>query len=407
MSQPQLSPQSGRTQVPLQQLPEPDAGALAHSQRLVDHIRHVIDTCDGEIDFARYMDLALYAPGLGYYSAGAAKLGESGDFITAPELSPLFGRSLGRQCYDILEQSGSAGDILELGAGSGKLAVNLLAELEQLDRLPQRYLILELSADLRERQQQLLQDRMPHLMDRVTWLDQLPPSPINGIVIANEVLDALPVHCVRLDDDGMDELVVVNEGDGFNWQRRSLSGQLERAFRQVLDDLNEPLPTPYRTEINLGLHDWLRAISSTLNQGVMLFIDYGYPRSEYYHPQRDTGTLICHYRHRAHDNPFLYPGLQDISASVDFTQLAEAAQQCDLDVSGFTTQAHFLFGCGLEDLLNETAAEDEQRYLALAREVKLLTLPSEMGERFKVMALTRGYDGRLRGMQHADFRHRL
>lgn len=392
--------------MPLQQLPEPDAEALDHCRLLTDHIRQVIDTSGGVIDFARYMELALYAPGLGYYSAGAAKLGASGDFITAPEISALFGRCLARQCYDILGAMGS-GDILELGAGSGRLAVDLLEELERLNLLPGRYLILELSADLRARQQQLINDRIPHLCDRVEWLDRLPEQPIRGVVIANEVLDALPVHCIQLDENGMHEMVVAVDGDGFTWQQRPLNDRLEQAFRGLLAELPGPLPGAYRTEINTGLHDWFAAIAGTLATGVMLFIDYGYPRAEYYHPQRDSGTLICHYRHRAHEDPFLYPGLQDISASVDFTRLAEAAVDCGLDVAGFTTQAHFLLGCGLDTLLAEAASGDEKQYAALSREVKLLTLPSEMGERFKVMALARDFDGRLAGMRQADFRHRL
>ncbi|MDZ7736574.1 MAG: class I SAM-dependent methyltransferase [Gammaproteobacteria bacterium] len=206
------------------------------------------------------MELALYAPGLGYYSAGAAKLGASGDFITAPEISALFGRCLARQCYDILGAMGS-GDILELGAGSGRLAVDLLEELERLDLLPGRYLILELSADLRARQQQLINDRISHLCDRVEWLDRLPEQPVHGIVIANEVLDALPVHCIQLDENGMHEMVVAGEGDGFTWQQRPLNDRLEQAFRVMLAELPGPLPAGYRTEINTGLHDWFAAIA--------------------------------------------------------------------------------------------------------------------------------------------------
>ncbi len=406
MGQPQLSSRSGPTPTPFQSLPQPDAGALVHSERLIHHIRQVIDDHGGAIDFAHYMDQVLYAPGLGYYSAGAAKLGEAGDFITAPEVSALFGRCLARQCRDILDSMGG-GDILELGAGSGKLAVDLLTELEVRQCLPQHYLILEPSADLRERQQQLIRAHLPHLAGRVSWLDTLPAEPIHGIVIGNEVLDALPVHCIQVGADGMDELLVANTDTGFDWQRQPLAGGLAETFRALLNELPESLPAGYRTEINMVMHDWLAAVAEVLASGVMLFIDYGYPRREYYHPQRDSGTLICHYRHRSHSDPFFHPGLQDISASVDFTRLAEAGQACDLDVTGFTTQAHFLLGCGLDSILAETATGDNRQYIALSREVKQLTLPSEMGERFKVMALTRRFDEPLAGMQHADFRHRL
>lgn len=407
MNQPQLSVHAESSQSSFQSLPEPEAEAQGHSRRLCQYIMKTIRDSGGFIDFARYMEQVLYAPGLGYYSAGAAKLGPAGDFITAPEISSLYGRCLAHQCREILVAVGNTGEILELGAGSGKLAVDILSELERLDSLPQRYLILEVSADLRARQHETIERHLPHLLDRVVWLERLPPEPVDGVVIANEVLDALPVHCVRLDADGLDELVVAADGEQFSWQRRPLHGDALHAFKAVLAELPESLPRPYVTEINTGLKDWLAAVAGVLHQGVMLFVDYGYPRAEYYHPQRSSGTLICHYRHRAHDNPFLYPGLQDISASVDFTLLAEAALDCGLQVAGFTSQAHFLLGCGLDALLAEASTGDQKEYMALSREVKQLTLPSEMGERFKVMALTRNYSLPLTALQYADFRHRL
>lgn len=398
--------QAHPSQLSVQSLPEPDTGAEAHSRRLRQHIIQIIQDSGGSIDFARYMELALYTPGMGYYSAGAAKLGPAGDFITAPEISSLHGRCLARQCRGILAALGG-GDVLELGAGSGKLAVDVLAELERLDCLPGQYRILEVSADLRARQAETLERDLPHLLDRVVWLDSLPDTAMDGIILANEVLDALPVHCVQLDSEGLDELVVGTDGELFNWQRRPLSGTLLETFKELLSELPAALPQPYTTEINPGLKEWLAAVAGVLNKGVMLFIDYGYPRAEYYHPQRDRGTLICHYRHRAHEDPFLYPGLQDISASVDFTLLAESALECNLQLAGFTTQAHFLLGCGLDAILAEAATGDEQQYLVLSREVKQLTLPGEMGERFKVMALSRGYPYPLAALQRADFRHRL
>lgn len=387
-------------------LPLPDAEASAHSQRLCDHIRAAIKAAGGAIDFARYMELALYAPGLGYYSAGARKFGSAGDFTTAPETSPLFSRCIARQCRQIL-QSLAGGDILELGAGTGVLAADLLLELEQLQCLPDRYLILEVSADLRDRQQQLLQKRVPALLSRVQWLDSLPCEPLQGVLIGNEVLDALPVRRLLFDAAGMSELAVSVDGEGFDWCVREAGMPLQALAGPLLADFADQFNLPYRTEINIDLMSWMQSLASILKRGMMLFIDYGYPRSEYYHPQRTEGTLICHYRQRAHDDPFWYPGLQDISASVDFTLVAEAADQAGLQVAGFTTQAQFLLGCGLDELLAQADATDSRSYLALTREARLLTLPSEMGERFMAIALTREIDLPLLGFEQRDQRRRL
>lgn len=390
---------------PIVDLPAPGPIASAHSAAVVDHIISAIDAGGGSISFANYMESVLYAPGLGYYSAGATKLGSAGDFITAPEISSLFGRTLARQCCEILQTLGG-GVILELGAGSGRLAVDLLVELERLRCLPERYLILEVSADLRQRQQRLLAEHIPQLLPRIEWLDALPTEPLSGIVVANEVLDALPVECLLLGEGGLFELAVTHNDKTLCWQHRQPAAALQDAFSSLLAGLPSQPLLPYRTEVNPGLSAWLQTVADVLAHGVMLFIDYGYPRAEYYHPQRTSGTLVCHYRHRMHDDPFLYPGLQDISASVDFTRVAETAVAAGLDVAGFTSQAHFLLGCGLETLLTEVDSNSRD-YLRLTSEVKKLTLPSEMGERFKVMALTRDYTGALRGFEQFDFRHRL
>ncbi|MCS3903347.1 SAM-dependent MidA family methyltransferase [Methylohalomonas lacus] len=399
-------PLSVQSRTSVESLPEPDATAAAHSDAVRVHIAAAIDEAGGIISFADYMTQALYAPGLGYYSAGAAKLGAAGDFVTAPEISTLFGRCIARQCEEVLATL-AGGAILELGAGSGRLAVDVLGELASRECLPECYYILEVSADLRERQQRLIAEQLPQLVDRVQWLEQLPAEPLQGIVLANEVLDALPVECVQLDDTAHVELGVTHDDGVFRWQSRSPGAQLHAALARLLVELPETPAPPYRTEINTGLEDWLRAVAGVLDRGVMLFIDYGYPRAEYYHPQRNAGSLICHYRHRAHEDPFLYPGLQDISASVDFTRLAEAAQACDLEVAGFTSQAHFLLGCGLDNMLAAAADQSQQDYWRLTGEVKRLTLPGEMGERFKAMALVRDYDGPLAGFRLQDFRHRL
>lgn len=390
----------------LSSLPLPDADALAHSRRLCDHICTIIDAAGGSIDFSRYMDLVLYAPGLGYYSAGARKFGAGGDFITAPEISPLFGRCLARQCQQVLSTLGG-GDILELGAGSGKLAADLLTELASLDCLPDRYLILEVSADLRERQQQHLQQSAPQFLSRVQWLDELPAEPIEGVMLGNEVLDALPVRRLLFDKAGMSELAVTIKDDAFTWQVREADIALQAIAVPLLSEYADRFILPYCTEINLDLMAWMQGLAESLQRGMLLLIDYGYPRAEYYHPQRTSGTLICHYRQRAHDDPFMYPGLQDISASVDFTLVAEAADQAGLQVAGYTSQAQFLLGCGLDELLAEVNQDDSRAYLSLSRQAKQLTLPAEMGERFKAIALTRDVDQPLRGFIQRDQRHRL
>ena len=383
-------------------LPEPDPVARSHSLRLGGLIRSEIDAAGGFITFRRYMELALYAPGLGYYSAGSIKFGPDGDFTTAPELSPLFSTCVARQCAQILERSG--GTVLELGAGSGALALGVLEYLGAAGRLPDEYLILEPSADLRQRQQDLLDARLAVGRERVRWLDTVPEQPLGGVILANEVLDAMPVHRVRLRGAAVDELGVGLRSGGFEWLTAPPGAELADRVRDTLRGPGS-LPDGYTTEFNLDLSAWIASMAATLEQGAILLFDYGYPGREYYHPDRVEGTLICHYRHRAHPDPFLYPGLQDISASVDFTAVAEAAAAAGLDVGGFTTQAHFLIGCGLHELQQPGA--DERARAEFGRQAKLLTLPGEMGERFKAMALLRGVAGPLVGFGAADHRRRL
>lgn len=389
-----------------QQLPAPDPEAAALSARLEELIRAEITGAGGSIDFARYMELALYAPGLGYYSAGARKLGEGGDFVTAPELSPLFGRCVARQCAQVLERL-DHGDILEIGAGTGALAADLLAELETLGRLPERYLILELSADLRERQQAFLRERLPHLLSHLHWLDRLPAPGFQGVIFGNEVLDAMPVHRFRWTRQGVRELRVGGGGGGFVWRDEPAGPGLAEAVTALCNEVGEGWPEGFESEVNPGLAAWIREIGERLARGMILLIDYGYPRHEYYHPQRATGTLMCHYRHRAHPDPLILPGLQDITAFVDFTAVAEAGVAAGLDVAGYTTQAYFLLGCGLGDLLAASDPDDPRRHLELTRQAKILTLPGEMGERFKAIALARAIDGPLMGFAFQDQRYRL
>ena len=375
-------------------LPAPGAEAAQHSAILTESIRRDIAAQGGWISFARYMELALYAPGLGYYTAGAHKFGPAGDFVTAPELSPLFGRTVARQVAEITAHS--APHILELGAGSGKLAADMLAELEQLGSLPDSYAILEVSGDLRARQQALLRDLLPHLLDRVHWLDALPEK-FSGAIIANEVLDALPVHLVHWQDSAITERGVAVSGNGFIWQERAISdARLLHAVQQI------KVPDDYVSEICLAARGLINSLAQRLERGAMLFIDYGFGAREFYHPQRSSGTLMCHYRHHAHDDPFFLPGLQDITAHVNFTDIAECGIDAGLELAGYNSQAFFLINCGITELLQNTSPEILRDYLPLSVQLQKLTSPAEMGELFKVIALGKNMANPLRGFARGD-----
>jgi SAM-dependent MidA family methyltransferase len=389
----------------LPDLPRPSTSALAHSERLAELIGREIRVAGGSIPFSRYMELCLYSPGLGYYSAGAQKFGAAGDFVTAPEISTLFGRCLARTCSCVLEQLGD-GEILEFGAGTGSLAASLLPELERLNRLPVRYLILERSGDLRARQQATLRRLSPRLHERIEWLDRLPDGGFHGISLANEVLDAMPVERFRWTGTDVERLHVEERDGGFGWCARDAQApELVAAVRGLAADPG--LAAGYVSEINLRLASWLQAVAGRMERGLLLLVDYGYPRREYYHPQHGAGTLMCHYRHRAHDDPFLWPGLQDITAHVDFTALAEAGIAAGLEVLGYTTQAWFLLDCGLEELLGAAGPIGSASYLRQTQEAKTLILPGEMGERFKCIGLGRGLAESVPGFRGADFRARL
>ncbi len=377
----------------------------AHGERLAERLRAILAREGGWIGFARYMQAALYEPGLGYYSAGARKFGPAGDFVTAPEVAPVFSRCLARQCAEVLEHLGG-GDVLEIGAGSGVMAAGVLAELERLGRLPARYRILDVSADLRERQRDTLAGAVPHLLGRVEWLDRL-PEPFDGVTLANEVLDALPVERFAIRGGEVDSLGVAWQFGRFEAAPARASAELLRRVRAIEQDLGAPLPDGYVSEVNLGLGEWLAAIAGAQRRGVQLFVDYGLPRREYYAAERRAGTLLCHFRHRFHDDPFARLGLQDITAWVDFTAVAEAAVAAGLEVAGYTTQAQFLIGCGIADYVADVSDLDVVGRVNLSRQVMVLTLPGEMGERFKVMALARDYDRELRGFTVRDLRHLL
>ncbi|MEN9902016.1 MAG: hypothetical protein RL651_680 [Pseudomonadota bacterium] len=406
---PIIQPASPRGQDPL---PQPDATAQVHSQALCETIMAAIDQAGGWIPFSEFMALALYAPGLGYYSGGAHKFGAAGDFVTGPEMTPLFGRTLANTIAPILATSKPI--VTEAGAGTGKLAGDLLQALEAMGQLPERYDILELSAELAERQREHLQATVPHLMDRIHWLNSLPEQ-IEGVLVGNEVLDAMPVELVLWKDGHGQRLGVSVETieDGIRFVTTAGDTSPERAehIRALAEKYQ--WPDDYTTEIPEAGPAWVTTLAQKLTQGALLLIDYGFPRHEFYHHERTGGTLMCHYRHRAHPDPFYWPGLQDLTAHVDFTAIAEAGFDSGLDVTGYCTQAGWLMDAGLLDLLAaEQPADPSHATPALVRTqhaVQTLLSPAEMGEFFKVILLTKGLPANLRipGFIRSDRSHTL
>lgn len=375
-------------------LPEPGEEAREHSARLLQHIRAEMRAA-GSIPFSRFMELALYAPGLGYYSAGARKFGAEGDFVTAPELGPAFARCIADALAPVLRELGAEATFLELGGGSGALARDALRRLAEIDALPARYAILEPSADLRQRQRERLQQELPPaLAARVEWIEGPLASPWRGVLFANEVLDALPTPRFAIrDGEVLEEHVALAPDGALLRTERPADAFLAGAVRQVERDLGHRLPDGYRSELLVQLPYWVQAVIGPLQAGALLFSDYGYARAEYYAEERRDGTLVCSYRHRAHTDPFLLPGLQDITAFVDFTALAEAGVGAGFDFAGYCSQASFLLGNGLDRRLSEieAIADAAERYRRHA-EIKRLALPGEMGERFQFMGFARGVD---------------
>jgi SAM-dependent MidA family methyltransferase len=368
-------------------LPLPDADALAHSARLADLIRDEIAAGDGAIAFSRFMELALYAPGLGYYSAGSHKFGEGGDFVTAPELGPVFAACVAQAVAPVLQQLGSQAVFLELGGGSGAFAQTALKRLMDLDALPDRYLILEPSADLRQRQRARLQQHLPEpLFDLLEWPDGPLPHEWNGVLFANEVIDALPTPRFAIQDGQVYEEHITAREEGFAVSLRPADAFLGNAVRHLERTLERKFENGYRSEVLPQLPYWIQAVSGGMQRGAMLFVDYGHPRGEFYLPDRRDGTLRAYYRHRMHEAPLQWPGLQDLTASVDFTALAEAGVAAGFDFSGYCSQASFLLGNGLAGVLERIdRIDDPVEQQRRRNEVKKLTLPSEMGERFQVM----------------------
>ncbi|MDP6436601.1 MAG: SAM-dependent methyltransferase [Gammaproteobacteria bacterium] len=390
----------------LTDLPEPDAEARVHSEKLRRHVQERIESAGGWISFADYMDMALYAPGLGYYSAGAAKFGEAGDFVTAPEISPLFSQCVAGQCAQVLGEAGG-GDILELGAGSGAMAAEMLLELERLDCLPGHYLVLEPSADLRARQETNIRERAGSLADCVRWLDTAPAEPIRGVLVANEVADAIPVNRFVLEGPDSSEIGVALRNDKLRLEARPAGPELVQALEPVRALPGLAGNAPFQSEISLRLPAWLLTVSAWLEEGVALLFDYGFSRPEYYLPERSSGTLRCYYRHRAHNDPLFWPGLQDITAWVDFTLLAETARDAQLDVLGYSTQAHFLLAAGLDERVGRHVVETQQLRTEIAHGIRQLIMPGEMGESIKVLALGKGDVTVPEGMTGRDMRSSL
>lgn len=376
-------------------LPEPSADERAHSGRLVAMLRDEI-AAHGPMPFQRYMERCLYAPGLGYYSAGTTKFGEAGDFTTAPELGELFARCVVQATAPVLAACGDGADFLELGGGSGAFAEVALRAMHEADALPRHYLILEPSADLRERQRERLSAALPaNAVARVKWLDRPPSAPWRGVLFANEVVDALPVVRFAIRDGAVFEEVVAVDADGrLIREDRPASEVTEQAVRALERELGAPFAEGYRSELLPQLASWIAAIAGPLEAGAMLLVDYGFARREYYLPGRRDGTLMAHYRHRAHADPLYLPGLNDLTASVDFTALAEAGGKAGFALVNYLPQSAFLMAAGLPRAFEAAygAAPDEAARYRLAQQVKRLTLPEQMGERFQAMLFARGLD---------------
>ena len=394
----------------LKALAEPDNEAKKRSQLLAKCIKNKCDQAGGWIRFSEFMNTALYEPGLGYYSGGLQKFGQRGDFITAPEVSSLFGQCLAGQVAEVFQNFRYESDekpiVLEFGAGSGVLAVDILLQLEKLGSLPERYLILELSIELQCRQKETIKKNASHLFHRVRWLDQLPDDVSNAVVVANEVLDAMPVECIRVNNGDIEALMVTVENETLvsSYVNDDSAGDKINSIRERSEI---EFTDGYISEFNPAIHGWLSALENKINSAVILLIDYGYNEKEYYHPDRTGGTLMCYYRHKAHDDYFWWPGLQDITAFVNFTDVAYSAVDLGLEVAGYTTQAAFLLANGLSELHASQVTDDVQQQIKLSQQIKTLTLPSEMGDRFKVMALTKNYAEPLQGFSMLDLRNRL
>jgi len=382
----------------INRFPPVDRLALVNSMDVGLLLSEAIARQGGRISFDQYMEIAMFAPGRGYYDSVNRIFGDDGDFTTAPEMSSFFGRCIARQILQVMGEMGQT-NILEFGAGSGILAQTILTELAKHDRLPQNYYIYDISPSLGKRQFDRLKANVPHLLEKIVWLNDIPKN-FSGIMIANEVLDAMPVHRVVFHRNLPHEEAYVTLKNGMLMledgplSSTSLKNEMEKIM-QACPEIKDG----YRSEVNLGLRSWIKRIGQTLEKGLVLLIDYGYTRREYYQPIHHQGNLMCYFQHKAHADPLLYPGMQDVTCHVDFTLVAEAFQEQGLKVAGYTNQSFFLAGCGLEDMYHELDTSDEQKYRDETSRLEKLIMPEAMGETFKVIGLTKGYDEKLIGFQ--------
>jgi len=386
-------------------LPTPSAAEIEQSEKLLNVIKQEIKNANGWISFEHYMQLALYAPCLGYYSGGAQKFGEQGDFITSPEVSPLFAQTLANPIAKLMADINDA-KIIEFGAGSGKMAADLLLALQALNKLPSEYLIIELSAELQHRQKQTIKNKAPDLLARVKWLSKLPENSINAIVIANEVLDAMPIARFALKNKKVEQLGVEVVDEKLQLKYKKADSPLSEKVKSLTINFTSE-EHAYCSEINQHIKPWIKSLSQCLTKAAIYIVDYGYPRSEYYADDRHMGTCMGYYRHRSMDAPLWYPGLQDLTAFVDFTEVAEGAIENGFDVDGFTSQGNFLINAGLAEVVEQTKIDNEIQRLQIAQQMKTLSLPGEMGERFKVIGLSKGLTKNIPGFEVRDFRYRL
>lgn len=365
--------------------PNPNAETQAQSDACVNSIKQLIRE-QGKIDFPTYMQHALYAPHHGYYTSGLQKFGALGDFVTAPEISPLFSQTLANHVAHTLKNT-KAQAILEFGPGRGKMAADILLQLEKCSRLPEKYYCLELSPHLQKTQLAHIESHCPHLLSRVEWLDKLPDTPFEGAILANEILDAMPVHLFELGANGLAERFVALDQDQLTFVSETPSDTVEKHASRLIEKYN--LNTPYQSEINTMITPWLRSAGDCLTKGSITLIDYGFLGKTYYHPQRNTGTLMCHYQHRNHPNPLFMPGITDITAHVDFTQVMDAADTLGLTIEDFDTQANFLLKHGITELFDANITNNPAEQMALSANLQTLLFPHEMGELFKVITLTK------------------
>ena len=390
------------------QLPKLSKQEIQRSRELFDVIAHEISENNGKISFAHFMGKALYEPRLGYYTANKYKIGHQGDFTTAPMISSLFSDTFAHQFAQILPKLGEDASIVEFGAGTGQFAVDCLSYLKMLGCLPKAYYIVELSSDLKAQQQQLLKQKLPQYFEHVYWLDALPQQQLNAIVFANEVMDAMPVERFIYDNDRFYQLMVGIEHEVFVYDRQIIKQQALHEACQALMFKSNEIPQPYCSEINLWIKPWIKSIAQCLNKGVIFLCDYGYSQALYYHTARVEGTLQCYYQHHIHSNPLIYVGVQDITAHVNFSVVADAAIKAGFELDGFSTQGNFLIASGITEIYQQKCIKaNKTEEMVLSQQVKQLTLATDLAENFKVMSLSYNYNDTIDAFDNIDLSHTL